>query len=277
MYTPILWPDSIYYRCKNGIEESKVLAILQGFTQSVIREKIKSANADKKEIMAFLDVLLAARTDDGEKLSFSSIQEEVDTFMFAGHDTTTAATVWALYLLGRHPEIQIRVQEEVDDVMQHRDEIHVTTEDLLNLEYLGQVLKESLRILPSVPGFSRTLTEDCYIDGYRIPTGTHIQVLTYSIHHNPDTWEDPEIFDPDRFSKKRSVDRHPFAYIPFSAGPRNCIGQRFAIMEVKVLLCQILHKFNVHSATKREDLDLIGDLLLRSTENLNLTLKKRVN
>jgi len=120
--------------------------------------------------MAFLDVLLNAKTEAGESLSFDGIQEEVDTFMFEGHDTTAAAMTWCLYLLGRNPDIQRRVHDELDEVF-GSDDRFVTTHDLKNLEYLERVIKESLRLYPSVPFFGRVTTEDCVMDNRFVPKG----------------------------------------------------------------------------------------------------------
>lgn len=277
IYSPLLWPDFIFQRTKDGRQQKKDLEVLHSFTQSVIRDRMKSINTDTKKRMAFLDVLLAARTVDGEKLSFSGIQEEVDTFMFEGHDTTSAAMVWTLYLLGRHPDIQRKVQKEIDDVTDGDKTRPFTANDLSKLEYLEQVIKESLRVYPSVFVFARVTSEECVVDGYTIPKGTNLQVFSYNIHRNCNVWKDIEKFDPDRFSRANSVGRHPYSYIPFSAGPRNCIGQRFALMEEKVIIGQLLRHYDIHSTTKREELVRIGTLVMRAGDNLNLTIQERNN
>lgn len=223
--------------------------------------------------MAFLDVLIHAKTEDGAALSLSDIQEEVDTFMFEGHDTTASAITWCLYLLGRHPDVQQRVYDEICDVL--GDKRFASMDDLKNLQYLEQVTKEALRIYPSVTIFGRVTSEDCKLDGYSISKGSQIFVLPFSLHRNPDVWVDPLKFDPDRFSKENSAGRHPYAFLPFSAGPRNCIGQKFAQMEEKVILAHFLRRYKITSIDAEEDLKLKGDGILRPVAPLNFSYKKR--
>ena len=271
---PFLWWDFIFKKMKVGKEHDQVLNTLHSFTKSVIQEraKTKGTQTNISRRMAFLDVLLHAKTNDGQELSLSDIQEEVDTFMFEGHDTTAAAMTWATYLIGRHPSVQKRVHEELDQVFGDDINRPCTMDDVRKLQYLEKVIKESLRLFPSVPFLARVTTEDCEIDGYKIPKGTQLGVFVVSIHHNPDVWKNPETFDPERFNPENASKRHPYAFIPFSAGPRNCIGQRFALLEEKVMLSHLLRNFEVTSHEKREDIKMIGDLILRPAKPLNITL-----
>ena len=275
--TPFLWWDFIFKKMKMGKEHDQVLNTLHSFTKSVIQEraKTKGTQTNISRRMAFLDVLLHAKTNDGQELSLSDIQEEVDTFMFEGHDTTAAAMTWATYLIGRHPSVQKRVHEELDQVFGDDINRPCTMDDVRKLQYLEKVIKESLRLFPSVPFLARVAKEDCEIDGYKIPKGTQLGVFVVNIHHNPDVWKNPETFDPERFNPENASKRHPYAFIPFSAGPRNCIGQRFALLEEKVMLSHLLRNFEVTSHEKREDIKMIGDLILRPAKPLNITLTER--
>ena len=276
--TPVLLWDYLFYKLPVGKEHQQCLSVLHGFTKNVIQQRMKSkgklTNASKR--MAFLDVLMHAKTEDGKELSLADIQEEVDTFMFEGHDTTTAAMTWTTYLIGRHPDIQRRLHEEIDAVLGDDKSRLLTMDDIKKLEYLERVIKESLRIFPSVPFISRVTSEDCEIDGYIVPKDTAITVAIYFIHHNPEVWHDPETFDPDRFTTENSAGRHPFAYIPFSAGPRNCIGQRFAMLEEKVILSKLLQSFVITSHDKRENIGMNSDLVLTPSKPLNISLTERV-
>ena len=262
---------------KVGIEHDKVLDTIHSFTKNVIQSRMKTKNNRTKisRRMAFLDVLMHAKTEDGQELSFTDIQEEVDTFMFEGHDTTAAAMTWATYLIGSHPDIQERIHEELDTVFGDDKNRPASMEDLRQLQYLEQVIKESLRLFPSVPIMARVTTEECQIDGYIIPKDTEVAVFVYGIHHSPEVWNDPETFDPERFTPENCAGRHPYAYIPFSAGPRNCIGQRFALLEEKVMLSSLLRNFEVKSHDRKEDLGMLGDLILRPAKPLTISLKKR--
>ncbi|NXC45564.1 CP4V2 protein, partial [Penelope pileata] len=176
--SPWLWHDLAYILFKEGREHERNLNILHSFTDTVIAEKVaelentkqrkcdtdvntgEKSGSRKRE--AFLDMLLNATDDEGNKLSYRDIREEVDTFMFEGHDTTAAAMNWVLYLLGHNPEAQKKVHRELDEVFGNTER-PVTTDDLKKLRYLECVVKEALRLFPSVPIFARSLGEDCYI------------------------------------------------------------------------------------------------------------------
>lgn len=202
--------------------------------------------------LAFLDLVLdmvrSGQMDD------SDVQAEVDTLMFEGHDTTSTGLMWALHLLGNHPHIQRKVQAELDEVM--GDDEDVTTEHLSRLKYLECTLKESLRIRPSVPIIMRELSSDQVIGGINIPKGVTLLLNQFLIHRDPTQWINPEVFDPDRFLPENSIGRKPFAFIPFSAGNRNCIGQRFALLEEKVIMTHILRHFDVVSCEPMHEVTL---------------------
>ncbi|NXP55286.1 CP4V2 protein, partial [Heliornis fulica] len=287
--SPWLWPDLLYMLFKEGREHDRILKILHNFTDTVIAEKAAELENTKqmksdtdencegsgsKKRKAFLDMLLSATDDKGDKLSYRDIREEVDTFMFEGHDTTAAAMNWALYLLGRNPEAQKKVHRELDEVFGNTER-PVTVDDLKKLRYLECVVKEALRIFPSVPMFARTLREDCCIRGYQVPKGTNVLVITYALHRDPEIFPDPEEFRPERFFPENCKGRHPYAYVPFSAGPRNCIGQRFAQMEEKTLLALILRRFWVDSCHETEELRIAGELILRPNRGIWVKLKRR--
>ncbi|NXF87119.1 CP4V2 protein, partial [Eubucco bourcierii] len=289
--SPWLWPDFLYMLFREGKDHERSLKILHNFTDTVIAEKAgementkqvkhdtdsNSEGSGSKKRKAFLDMLLNATDDEGNKLSYRDIREEVDTFMFEGHDTTAAAMNWALYLLGRNPEVQKKVHSELDEVFGNTER-PVTMDDLKNLRYLDCVVKEALRLYPSVPMFARTLREDCCIRGHEIPKGANVIVLTYALHRDPEIFPDPEEFKPERFFPENSKGRHPYAYVPFSAGPRNCIGQRFAQMEEKTLLALIMRRFWVESNQRPEDLGMAGELILRPNNGIWIKLKRRPN
>ncbi|TFK15979.1 laccase domain-containing protein 1 [Platysternon megacephalum] len=196
------------------------------------------------------------------------------SFFYCGHDTTAAAMNWAIYLLGCHPEAQKKVHRELDEVFGNSDR-PVTMDDLKKLRYLECVVKEALRLFPSVPFFARTTSEDCHIRGFKIPKATEVVVVPYVLHREPEIFPDPEEFRPERFFPENSKGRHPYAYVPFSAGPRNCIGQRFAQMEEKAVLAIILRRFWVETSQEREGLGLVGELILRPNKGIWIQLKRR--
>ncbi|XP_070779515.1 cytochrome P450 4V8 [Enoplosus armatus] len=281
--TPWFWPDFLYNFFGEGREHDKTLKILHSFTYSVIHERAEDisytesdsqSDQGTKTRRAFLDMLLKATDEEGNRMSHQDIQEEVDTFMFRGHDTTAASMNWALHLLGSHPEAHGKVQQELQEVFGTSDR-PVNTEDLKKLKYLECVIKEALRLFPSVPFFARSIGEDCHINGFKVPKGANAIIITYALHRDPRHFPEPEEFRPERFLPENSVGRPPYAYIPFSAGLRNCIGQRFALMEEKVILASILRNFNVEACQKREELRPVGELILRPEKGIWIKLEKR--
>ncbi|XP_049826904.1 cytochrome P450 4C1-like [Schistocerca gregaria] len=285
---PWLHPDFIYKRTKYGKIYYESLNVLHGFTEKVIRERKASRlnnNKDlnpkddeeevfgKKKRVAFLDLLLEA-SDGGKNLTDLEIREEVDTFMFEGHDTTAASMSWILYLLGLHQDVQEKVAEELCDIFQGSDR-PTTMQDIQAMKYLERVIKEGLRLYPSVPFIGRILRKETKIDGYTIPPDTLVNIHIYHTHRDPEQWPNPERFDPDNFLPERIQGRHPFAYVPFSGGPRNCIGQKFALLEEKVVLSNIIRKFKIESVEDREKMTLIGELILRPENGVLVKMKSR--
>ncbi|KAK2865556.1 hypothetical protein Q7C36_001612 [Tachysurus vachellii] len=281
---PWYWPDIAFHYFGDGKEHDRCLKTLHSFTESVIREREKygvhhmesdrGTDQGKKKRQAFLDMLLKTTDENGNKLTHQDIREEVDTFMFEGHDTTAAGMNWAVHLLGAHPDIQRKVQQELYEVFGDSDR-PISSEDLKKLRYLECVIKEALRIFPSVPFFARTICEDTHINGYKVPKGVNVIIMTYALHRDPRFFPEPEEFRPERFLPENMAGQSPYCYIPFSAGLRNCIGQRFALMEEKVILASILRSFNIVSCQKRDELKLLGDLILRPEKGIWITLQRR--
>ncbi|KAK3858560.1 hypothetical protein Pcinc_035258 [Petrolisthes cinctipes] len=272
--------DIVYWLSGLSKEHDTHINVLHKFTRDTIKERralyhqLKETThipteeeklLGKKKLLAFLDLLLEA--SDGESaLTDDDIREEVDTFMFEGHDTTTVAMNWALYFLARHPDIQARVHNELDSILGDRER-PVTSSDLREMKYLEMCIKESLRLLPSVPTIGRVIREELTVgDNLRVPVGGDIIIMLYKIHRDPEHFPDPEKFDPDRFLPENASKRHPFAYVPFSAGARNCIGQRFALMELKTVLARVLQQYRVESDTSFCDLQLTAQLVLRPVD-----------
>ncbi|XP_074076953.1 cytochrome P450 4B1-like [Macrotis lagotis] len=214
-----------------------------------------------------------AKEDENKtNLSDIDLRAEVDTFMFEGHDTTTSSISWFLYCMALYPEHQHRCRKEVQEILQGRKTLQ--WEDLAKMTYLTLCIKESFRLYPAVPQVYRQLNKPVtFSDGRSMPEGGLISLHIYALHRNRTVWNDPEVFDPERFTPENSSGRHPFAFMPFSAGPRNCIGQQFAMTEMKVVtaLCLLHFEFSPdHTQPPIKQLQLI----LRSKNGIHLNLKK---
>ena len=274
--SPYMWWDWLFRKTKSGKEHDRVLQTVHNFTKKVVDKRIRSVQRNTTmRKAAFLDTLLLAETEDGEKLSLKSIYDEVNTFLFAGHESTAAGMTWATYLIGKNYEVQDRIYDELDTIFGDDKDRSVTMEDTKRLEYLELVIKEAMRLLPPAPAFVRKVHENCEIDGYMIPQNSQVVIFPYFYHHSPEFWEDPELFNPDRFTLENSAGRHPYAYIPFSAGSRNCIGQKYAMLEMKILLSHLLRNFKVTSHDEIDDIIMSVDVVLSPARRLNITLEKR--
>ncbi len=190
-----------------------------------------------------MSMLLHARYEDGSRMSQQQIMDELITLFIAGHETTSNALTWTFYLLSQHPDVQRTLYEELDSVLDGRTP---QFSDLEHLPYTEMIVKESMRLLPPAWTLSaRQANEDIEIDGYFIPKDQTLFISPYAHHHNPRHFKDPERFDPERFSKENEKALPRFAYIPFGAGPRVCIGNSFAMMEAKLLLASIASRYHL--------------------------------
>ncbi|PSN43028.1 Cytochrome P450 4V2 [Blattella germanica] len=174
-------------------------------------------------------------------------------FSNTGHDTTTMGISWTLQLLALHPEVQDKVFEELEDILQGSDR-SPTIKELNEMKYLERVIKESLH-------------------GMSLPAGLRICALAVLTHRDPEHFPDPDIFDPDRFLPENIASRHPYAYIPFSAGPRNCIGQKFALLEEKMMISHVLLNFKLE-ATRSIPVGL-PDIVLRPENGVHMKISPR--
>eukprot|EP00057_Strongylocentrotus_purpuratus_P019952 XP_011674426.1 PREDICTED: cytochrome P450 3A24 isoform X2 [Strongylocentrotus purpuratus] len=171
-------------------------------------------------------------------------------FLAAGYETTSALLTLTSYLLATNPDHQDKLIAEIDDIAPKRDDVSYST--ISKMPYLDQVVCEALRIYPPATLTDRECGETCTYKGIKIEKGAHIWIPPYTLHHDPHHWPNPTKFDPDRFSKENREGRNPFTWIPFGAGPRICIGMRFALMETKMALVRSLQtvRFEVSPLTK---------------------------
>ncbi|XP_053692189.1 cytochrome P450 4C1-like [Sabethes cyaneus] len=274
----------------NAYEQRGIIKQLHKFTDSIIKsrrkqleqEKMKQVNFDmneenmySKRKMTFLDLLLNINVD-GKPLSDLDIREEVDTFMFEGHDTTTSGISFAIYLLALNQHIQDRVYDEIVTVLGKNQDCPLLTYQILQeFRYLETVVKESMRLYPPVPFIGRKLVDDLEMNGTTIKSGQDFLIPIYVIHRNPEVYPDPEKFDPDRFSDMTESNRGPYDYIPFSAGSRNCIGQRYAMLEMKTTLVKLLSNYKILPGESLRQLRVKTDLVLRPDKGLPVKLVAR--
>ncbi|KAM9353624.1 cytochrome P450 4B1-like [Symphorus nematophorus] len=270
--------DLIFYLSPHGFRHRKACRVAHSHTEEVIRKR-KEALKDEKELdriqakrnLDFLDILLLARDEKQQGLSDEDIRAEVDTFMFEGHDTTASGLSFILYSLACHPEHQKICREEIMQTLDGKDTME--WEDLSKIPYTTMCIKESLRLYPPVPGMSRRITKPItFADGRTMPAGFRIGMSVFGIHRNATVWENPDVFDPLRFLPENASRRSPYAFVPFSAGPRNCIGQNFAMNELKVATALTLKKYQLIEDPAQKP-KIIPRLVLRSLNGIHIKIK----
>lgn len=288
-FKPLHANDWIYYNLTaEGKRFAKVCEMIHELPTKVILERRAALEKKFKEEdyesiddmlqqtdqkLDFLDILLCSTGADGQPLPYQEILDEVNTFMFEGHDTTSAGLLWALYLTATHKDVEAKVYDEVKQVFGDNDE--PTTDDLKSLRYTKSVLEEALRLYPPVPVIARRMDEDLEIDGYVLPKGIDVIVHPFIMHRQPDVWEDPEAFRPERFAKENRIRRDGFFdYVPFSAGPRNCIGQRFAMMEEQTVVSMIMKRYRLE-VVPGQHIEVMPTLVSRSLHGIKAFVHKR--
>lgn len=215
----------------------------------------------RRALYRAVDLLVAERlsrpTDGGDLLSMlvSSVKEEADphaarrrlrselvTVLLAGHETTASTLSWAFHLLDRHPEVWERLHDEVVSVLGDRPP---TYEDLQRLTYTTMILHEVMRLYPPVWALTRVARQDDEVGGYRVPAGADVLISTYTLHRHPEYWEEPGRFDPGRFDPELPSVRPRYAYIPFGAGPRFCVGNHLGMMEATFVLAMVARELKL--------------------------------
>ncbi|MEU1786458.1 cytochrome P450 [Streptomyces sparsogenes] len=178
----------------------------------------------------------------GEKFTDEQIRDEVSGFFVAGHETVSTALTWTWYLLSLNPESRRRLQDEVDRTLAGR---LPTVDDLPKLEYTTRVLQEAMRLYPPIFVYMRCAARDDRIGGYHVPAGRWVVVCPYVTHRHPEFWDNPEGFAPERFTAENSAGRHRMAYLPFGAGPRKCIGDSFAMLQMPLVVAMVAQRFRL--------------------------------
>ncbi|GIY17764.1 cytochrome P450 4c3 [Caerostris extrusa] len=247
-----LWPDFIFHCSKAYKEFMHHLRIAHGFSRSIIKEKKHMTKCWTRE----------------------GVRQEVDTFISAGHGTPAIAVKWALYLIGLYPEVQEKIHQELDSVLGADRKAPLFGRRSESTQIPGCVLKECNRIYPPAPAIIRKISEDISVCGYTTQESTRY-CGAFLLHRDEDVFPDPEKFDPERFLPENSAHIPDCAYIPFAAGPRDCIGRVFAEMEVKILVCHILRNFSLRSLDSRDQVLPIIQINLLSSQPARIKFRRR--
>lgn len=221
----------------DNIKEQRSLDNLDRIINGIIETRRRSDKKHDDLLQMLMDV---EDVDTGEKMSDRQLRDESMTIFLAGHETTALALSWLWYLLEKNPDKAEKLYTEVDTVLQGRIP---QLNDLKDLTYIRQVIDETLRLYPSAWAIGRNAKEDDEIGGYRIPADYNVLIPIYIIHRDPSVWENPDDFIPERFAKENQKELHKYAYFPFGGGPRFCIGNNFALMEMQIIVAMLAQRF----------------------------------
>lgn len=248
----------------------KAKSTLDTVIYDIINERRKSGE-DKGDLLSML--LLAQDEDDGGQMTDEQVRDECLTLFLAGHETTANALTWTWYLLSKHPEIQAKFHEEIDDVLGNRPP---TPEDYQKLKFTEAILAESMRLFPPAWGNGRLVMQKHEIAGYKIPEKSLILMSMYVLHRDERFWEDAESFKPERFLPENAIKEagNKFIYFPFGGGVRRCIGEQFAWMEGVLLLATLGKKWKLKLNPEQKIVPQ-PMITLRSKYGMKMKIEKR--
>jgi cytochrome P450 len=262
---PQSWPTRANRKYRNAL--SKFHQVVDGI---IAARRASSELRGSERPSDLLSMLMEARDEAGQPMSDKQLRDEVATLLTAGHETTTLALAWACFLIAQHPDVERRLRSELE-FLQGRAPAY---DDLSRLKYTRMVIDETMRLFPPVWVLSRTANDDDVIGGYRIPAGSEILIFPYITHRHPRWWSDPEKFLPERFAAENSAARIKFAYLPFGAGPRACVGLNFAMTEIQVVLSLIVQRFHLKLACEPKTVLPEPSVTLRPVPGINVKLTK---
>lgn len=252
------------------------LSFFMDAATEIVKERKKSATKGRNDL---LHLILAAHdtpaVEGVSRFSDDEIKAQLITWLLAGYQTSSSTLAFTAYHLAMDADVQERLRCEVEIAIQTYSELPLS--DLVHeIDYLDCVMKESMRICPTLHILERKCEETCVInDELTIPAGIDITVPVYALHHDPEAWPNPDVFDPERFRGPAKDFRHSFQFLPFGAGPRNCIGMKYVMTEIKVALVRILRKFKfVRSPETQVPLTLRSSVTLAPRDRIHLRVKR---
>ena len=236
------FPLPLWIPTPQNLKATKLLAEMDEILYGLISQRRKSTEQHDD----LLQMLMEAQDEEtGIGMTDQQLRDEVMTIFVAGHETTALAMSWTWYLLSQNPEVEAKLHAELTEVLGDRDP---EFSDFPRLKYTRQVIDEVMRKYPPAWLIGRKPVEEDEIGGYSIPNTVNVLLATHEIHHHPDFWTDPDTFDPDRFSEENVKNIPKYAYFPFGGGPRLCIGNNFAMMEMTFLLATLAKQFSLRLA-----------------------------
>ncbi|XP_016989912.1 probable cytochrome P450 311a1 [Drosophila rhopaloa] len=275
MINPLLASDWIFHRTKLWRDLDEQLQVIHTQMESVIGQRAKELEEMEEApggAHNLLDTLLLARFEGQKKLSRKEIRDEVNTFVFAGVDTTTASMSFVLYALAKYPETQSRLRKELQELP--LDGLS-DPDSLSELPYLEALIKEVLRLYTIVPTTGRQTTRSTEIGGRTYCAGVTLWINMYGLAHDKLYYPDPYAFKPERWLEDGGSAPPAFSYIPFSGGPHVCIGRRYSLLLMKLLTARLVMEFDLELRPEQAPLKLQAQMVLKAQEGIHVSFLKR--
>ncbi|KAF2896973.1 hypothetical protein ILUMI_09202 [Ignelater luminosus] len=279
--------DFIFNRTLLGKEFYEAINKVLNFHISIIKKRTLTyqqtmrKNKEKPEALVeeeqgkiLLDHLIELSKKADVDFTEEELREEINTFIIGASETTSVVESFFFIMLGMFPDIQDRVYEEVINVL--GPDRPVECKDLKDFVYLERVIKETLRVLPTNTLMARAVTKDIKLDNCTLPAGSSVIIATIVLHRDAEVWPDPLRFDPDRFLPEEIIKRHPYSWLPFSGGPRYCVGTKYAMMSMKTLLATVVRKCRFSTPYKSiADIKIKNDLMLKPLHGFKVSVELR--
>jgi cytochrome P450 len=266
LLAPIALPETLPLPAQRRFVAAR--ATLDRIIYGMIEERRRSG----EDTGDLLSMLLGARDEEtGEGMNDLQLHDEVVNLLLAGHETVSLCLTWTAYLLSAHPDVARRLRTEIDEVLEGRTP---TLDDVPRLKYTTMVLQESLRLYTPVWNLPRQPIADDEIGGFRVRGGEMIFLIPYVTHRHPQFWDNPEGFDPERFTEERSEGRPRYAFFPFGGGPRQCIGNSFAMLEMQISLAMLVQSYRL-SLVPGHRVALEPMITLRPKYGMRMTIAAR--
>ena len=225
----------------------------QEVATEILKARRQQGFSGRKDLLDLMMHATDETTTEGvSRLSDEEVVAQSVVFLLAGYETSSNTLAFTLYYLVVNPEMQEELRTQIREALETNAKKGCLYDIVKNIDYLECVIKESQRLCPPAIHVNRECHEDFDLSGIHIPAGTEVVIPIYALHHDPDAWEDPEKFNPERFRGDKKNTHHPFQFLPFGGGPRNCIGMRFALLEIKIALVKILSKYKFVRSAKTQ-------------------------
>ncbi|XP_055855526.1 probable cytochrome P450 311a1 isoform X2 [Episyrphus balteatus] len=272
MSYPLFFFDWIFNLTPSCKKLQNAITMIHNLTDEIIKEKAEDLKVQGNQTVGkynrtLLHILLTTEVD-GKSMSFQEIKDEVNTFLFAGVDTTAAAMNFILYCLAKYPECQEKLYNEISS------DTESNYPNINEMKYLDMFIKECLRFYTIVPLTGRQVTKKINIGNYEIVPGTTLWINMYGLAHDAKRFPEPDKFDPERFGSD-GPEIPPYVFLPFSGGPHSCIGKRYAMLIMKIVTVRTLQRTKIQLQNPNEILELKAEMVLKSTSGINLIFEKR--